>query len=182
MIYSQIKNINPSKLGLGIMRHDEKDFNNTKSIIDFAFHSGVNYFESCYFYLNNKCESILAKALADYDRNSYYLCGKMPIHGILENHTPREILFEQIVNCNSKYFDIYLLQALDRNAFNLIEKHNLIKFVDDMKKMGYAKLVGFSFHDTPEVLEKYLNMYDWDVVQLQLNYYDWYIGYGKELY
>ena len=32
---------------------------------------------------------------------------------------------------------------------------------------------GFSFHDTPEVLNEILHAGDWDFVQLQINYYDW---------
>lgn len=182
MEYSKIKNQSFSKLGLGIMRHDERNFNLTQKIIDTAINNGVNYFESCYFYLNYHCETILAKALANYKRNSYKLCGKLPIHGTLENENPIDVFKKQLRNCFTDYFDVYLLQALDRDAFDLLKKYDVINLFDGYKRRNKIHLLGFSFHDTPEILEKYLNMYDWDVVQLQLNYYDWYIGYGKELY
>ena len=44
-----------SYLGLGIMRHNPQNFSLTKKIVDYAIRNGVNYFESCYFYLNNQC-------------------------------------------------------------------------------------------------------------------------------
>ena len=42
-----------------------------------------------------------------------------------------------------------------------------------MKKEGKIKHVGFSFHDTPEVLDQILTEYpEFEVVQIQLNYLD----------
>lgn len=182
MIYNTINDLTPSIMGIGIMRHDANDFNTTQNIIDLCMKNGINYFESCYFYLNNNCEKILAKALKKYPRDSYILCGKMPVHGVLERKSIEDVFSEQLKNCNTNYFDVYLLQALDRNCFDILKKQNAIEFLNKKREQGIIKNFGFSFHDTPEILEKYISMNNWDCIQLQLNYYDWYISMGKELY
>ena len=42
-----------------------------------------------------------------------------------------------------------------------------------MKAEGKIRRLGFSFHDTPEVLRHICDTYDWDFAQIQLNYLDW---------
>lgn len=184
MIYSNLCNNNVSKLGIGIMRHDPNNFNKTQQIIDIAMSNGINYFESCYFYLNGKCEQILAKALSKYPRESYYLCGKMSVYGTLDinGNTPESIFEKQLKNNNTSYFDYYLIQAVDRRTIEIIKETNLIPFLQKKKEEGIIHNLGFSFHDTPDVLEEFINMGQWDCVQLQLNYYDWYFSTGKQNY
>lgn len=184
MIYDTLCNNKVSKLGMGIMRHDPHNPQLTQKIIDTAMSNGVNYFESCYFYLDGQCEKILAYALSKYPRNSYYLCGKMPVHGTLENrnNSPEKIFEEQLKNNNTNYFDYYLIQAVDKRAIQIIKDTNLIEFLNQKRKQGIIKNLGFSFHDLPEVLEEFIKMNHWDLAQLQLNYYDWYLSTGKENY
>lgn len=172
-----------SYLGLGIMRHNPQNFSLTKEIVDYSIEHGINYFESCYFYLNNQCEQILQKALASHPRDSYKLCAKMPVHGILEAKKNPQIIFEeQKSHLKTDYFDVYLLQALDRNALSILKDTKVLDFLFAQKEKGTIKQLGFSFHDSPEWLEKYLKLQCWDLVQLQLNYYDWYLSSGKENY
>lgn len=182
MIYNNLNNNSVSMMGIGLMRHNPNDFEKTQQIIDTAMSQGVNYFESCYFYLNNQCEQILAKALSKYNREDYYLCGKMPVHNILEKYTPEEIFKQQLKNNNTNYFDYYLIQAVDKKGIKIIQNSNLIPFLNEQKGKGRIKHLGFSFHDLPQVLEQFIKINDWDLVQLQLNYYDWYFSTGQENY
>lgn len=182
MVKNELCGEQVSKMGIGIMRHDIDNFQLTQEIIDISMSHGINYFESCYFYLNNQCEKILSKALSKYNRSDYVLCGKMPVHGTLERETPEQVFEKQLKNCDTDYFDFYLLQALDRNSFDILEKTKAIDFLIEKKKQGIIKHLGFSFHDTPDVFKRYISLYKWDCVQLQLNYYDWYIGVAKQLY
>jgi hypothetical protein len=55
-------------------------------------------------------------------------------------------------------------------------------FLYDMKAQGKIKHLGFSFHDTPEVLDEIIHTYEWDFVQLQLNYLDWDFQDAKKQY
>lgn len=175
-----VPNVQTSALGLGMVRYEQYDKDMFRNI-DYAIEQGVNYIEACWFYLDGQCESRLATALSRHKRDSYILVDKMPM-GALKTMTPDEFFPQQLKNCNTDYFDMYMLQALDRNSFSLIDKYNVLDFIDKKKKEGIVGHLGFSFHDTPEYLEKYLQMYNWDFVQLQLNYYDWFWTKGKELY
>lgn len=51
-----------------------------------------------------------------------------------------------------------------------------------MKRREKIRRLGFSFHDTPEVLQKIVNAYEWDFAQIQLNYLDWELYRSREQY
>ena len=42
------------RIGLGFMRHENQK--NPQKFFDFAMSHGINYFETCWFYLNFQCE------------------------------------------------------------------------------------------------------------------------------
>lgn len=174
---------NKFSLGIGLMRHDPGDFITTQKIVDTAFENKITYIETCNFYLNSKCEEIAEKALRKYSRESYTLCAKLPVKGTLESVKDPSIIFEQqLRTLNTDYFDIYLLQALDIDCFKILLDTGAIQYLLKQKQLGRIKKFGFSFHDTAEVLDKYLNLKCFDIVQIQLNYYDWYLSSGKSLY
>lgn len=167
------------------MRLDKNNFIEIQRVIDISMNHGINYFESCMFYLNNQCEELLTKALQKYPRKSYEICAKMAVHGILEissDKKPDSLFKNQLDKHDTEYFDYYLVQAIDRHAIPIMVETGLIPFLQKKKKEGIIKKLGFSFHDTPEVLEKVIKMADWDFVQLQLNYYDWFLSTGKKNY
>lgn len=186
MKYKNFNNNKISYLGLGMMRQDPNNQLLSQKIVDFAIESGINYFEGCYFYLNNKCEDILSNCLQRYSRDSYYLCDKLPLKGVFENlHSYEEMenLFQQqLDNMKTTYFDFYLIQAIDDSCINLLQKFNLLAYLLKKKKEGIIKYLGFSFHGTPKVLETLLKLKCWDLVQLQLNYYDYYLSSGQQNY
>lgn len=165
------------------MRHNPKDFITTQKIIDTAFENKITYIETCNFYLNSKCEEIAARALEKYPRESYHLCAKLPAKGTLEYFKDASIIFEQqLKTLNTDYFDTYLLQALDKSCFQILLETGTIQYLLKQKAAGRIKRFGFSFHDTAPVLEQYLKLGCFDVVQIQLNYYDWYLSVGKDNY
>lgn len=184
MNYNIINGIKVSQMGVGIMRHNPDAFSVTQEIIDECMANGVNYFESCAFYLNWECQSILGKALSKYDRESFLLAGKFPLYGMDWSNTNfKEFILQQMKECQVDYFDFYLIQALDRACVSLMKQYSLLDAILELKAEGKIKAVGFSFHDTPEYFEYYLKEYNcWDFAQIQLNYYDWYFSHGKELY
>lgn len=182
MKYNNLGSLSCSYLGLGYMRYHNKTQKEINEMVDFAIRKGINYFESCYFYLDNQCEKIVANSLKKYNREDYILCAKMPVQGVLEQKSPEQIFSEQLSNLQTDYFDVYLLQALDKRCFKILNDTKAIQFLIQKRREGKIKKLGFSFHDTADIFEKYLKLYDWDCCQLQLNYYDWYLGEAKKLY
>jgi predicted aldo/keto reductase-like oxidoreductase len=54
----------------------------------------------------------------------------MPVHGILENmQNPEKIFEEQKRHLNTDCFDVYLLQALDRNALKILKDTKVLDFL-----------------------------------------------------
>ena len=79
----------------------------------------------------------------------------------------------QLEYLNTDYFDFYLLHSLDKGNFEKSVDFGAYEFISKMKAQGKIKYIGFSFHDTPDVLEQIVEKYDWDFAQLQINYVDW---------
>ncbi len=143
------------------MRYYNNSQEEINQMVDFAIANGINYFESCYFYLNNQCEKVVANSLKRYKREDYILCAKMPVQGILEQKSPEQIFNEQLNNLQTDYFDIYLLQALDRNCLKILLDTKVIQFLIQKKREGKIKKLGFSFHDTPDIFELIIQKNNW---------------------
>jgi len=81
---------------------------------------------------------------------------------------------QQLERCGVDYFDVYLLHWLNRKHYDHAEKHNQFQFLQELKASGKARKIGFSFHDTADLLEEILTAHpEVDYVQLQINYWDW---------
>ena len=171
---------NPSLLGFGCMRfpvieEGKPDIDEEKSIemIDYAYQSGVNYFDTAYPYHQGLSELFIGKALKKYPRKSFYLASKMPGWEVETVEDAKRIFFEQLKKCQVEYFEYYLCHALSAKNVEVYKIPGVMEFLTEMKELGKIHHLGFSFHDTPEVLEEILEFYPFDFVQLQINYLDW---------
>lgn len=180
---------NPSLLGFGCMRfpkvHPDKpdiDEESALKMIDEAYQSGVNYFDTAYPYHAKLSEKFVGKALKRYPRQSFYLATKMPGWEIKNVEDAKRIFNEQLENLQTDYFDYYLCHALSKKGFEIYKEPGIMDFLYQMKKEGKIKHLGFSFHDTPEVLDEIIHTFEWDFVQLQLNYLDWDFQDAKKQY
>jgi predicted aldo/keto reductase-like oxidoreductase len=151
-------------------------------MIDEAYQSGVNYFDTAYPYHAKLSEKFVGKALKKYPRQSFYLATKMPGWEIKNVDDAKRIFNEQLENLQTDYFDYYLCHALSKKGFEIYKEPGIMDFLYQMKKEGKIKHLGFSFHDTPDVLNEIIHTYEWDFVQLQLNYLDWDFQDAKKQY
>jgi predicted aldo/keto reductase-like oxidoreductase len=98
----------------------------------------------------------------------------MPVWLVKESGDYQKYFDEQLGRCGVDYFDYYLLHNLGGNAYTDTLKHGGFEFIKRMKAAGKARRIGFSFHDTAELLDRILTeQNDVDFVQLQINYIDW---------
>ena len=79
---------------------------------------------------------------------------------------------EQLERCQTEYFDFYLVHSLDRYKYEICEKYHVYDALKRFRSEGRIRHLGFSFHDTPEILEKIVSDHAWDFAQIQLNYLD----------
>ena len=175
-------------LGFGMMRLPRKknsseiDYEKTAAMFDRAMKAGINYFDTAYFYLGGRSESCAGDLLSKYPRESYFLTSKMPV-GHLKTAADLERIFnEQLKKCKTGYFDFYMLHALNASSWKKSKRLKVYEFLAKKKAEGKIRKLGFSFHDTPAVLEEIASAYPWDFAQIQLNYLDWTLYQSKEQY
>ncbi|MBU1093182.1 MAG: aldo/keto reductase [Firmicutes bacterium] len=153
-----------------------------QKMIDYAYDHGVTYYDTAYPYHQGLSELFVGKALKKFPRESFYLASKMPSWLIKSKDDAVRIFNEQLGKCQVEYFDYYLCHALGEEQFKPYLLPGVMDFLYQMKSEGKIRHLGFSFHDTVEVLDKIIHTFEWDFVQLQLNYLDWSFLNAKKMY
>ena len=169
------------KLGFGLMRLPEKDgeldLEQLCKMVDAYMASGMNYFDTAYMYCGGKSESIIKKALVErYPRDSFTLTTKLPQWMMDEGIDGRDRIFnEQLARTGAGYFDYYLLHSVEDGAnYEGYVKYDCFNWAMKKKEEGLIRHFGFSFHGTPELLDKILSEHpEVEIVQIQMNYADW---------
>lgn len=173
-----------SKFGFGCMRLPVKDkedqtsfdYEKIEALFDRFLERGFTYFDTAYTYHGYHAEEAVRKALVErHHRSAFQLATKLPLRDFKDGPDMEKIFKEQLANCGVEYFDFYLLHNMGRNVYDKCKKYDAFHFVRDKQREGKIKVVGMSFHDSPELLEEILKAYGdcIDFVQLQINYADW---------
>lgn len=169
-----------SKLGFGLMRLPEKDgkidFERVNGLADRYLAAGLNYFDTAYVYHGGTSEVAVRECLVKrHPRESFMVATKLP-GWELHSFEDRDRVFNlQLERTGAGYFDFYLLHSVeDSGNYDQYEKYDCFDWGIEKKKQGLIKHLGFSFHGTPELLEKVLDLHpEMEFVQIQLNYLDW---------
>jgi predicted aldo/keto reductase-like oxidoreductase len=176
-----------AKLGFGLMRLPMCDgainMPETQKMVDLFMENGFTYFDTAYVYMGGKSEETARNVLVNrYPRNSFQLATKMPVWVIQKTSDMDRIFNEQLQRAGTDYFDFYLLHGLSSAVSDRFSSSNTAKadefgawdFLKRIKREGKAKHIGFSFHDSTEVLDRLLCEHpETEFVQLQINYADW---------
>lgn len=179
-----------SLLGFGCMRFPvlekgKSEINEELAIemIDYAYQRGVNYFDTAWIYHEGMSEKFIGKALKKYPRESFFLADKMPTWLIDSLDKGTEIFQAQLDRCQVEYFDYYLLHSLGKpDVYDRVyEEYGLYEYLNQEKKKGRIRQLGFSFHGHRDNFPYLLDKHPWDFVMIQANYYDWDKD-GKYLY
>lgn len=171
------------KLGFGLMRLPLTDPNNdaavdveqVKEMVDRFMAQGFTYFDTAIMYNGCASQRVAKAALVDrYPREAFTLATKL--HSAFFNSLEdRDRVFnEQLEQTGASYFDYYLIHGIEAGNYPKYEQYDCFNWLLEKKRQGLVRHAGFSFHDTPELLEKILTKYpDLEFVQLQINYLDW---------
>jgi hypothetical protein len=171
------------KLGFGFMRLPLKNENDQESInqdglnemVDTFLERGFTYFDTAYPYHNGKSEIALREAVVKrHKRDGFTVATKLPVRLLKSRDDQERIFDEQMANCGVDYFDYYLIHNLGAATYDIAQRLDSFAFIQRKKSEGYIKQIGFSFHDTADLLDDILTAHpEVDFVQLQLNYIDW---------
>lgn len=165
-----------SLLGFGCMRFPEKDGEvdlvETQKMVDYAMEQGVNYIDTAYPYHNGQSELIVKELLKDKPRSSYFLADKLPLWECKTKEDIIRIFHEQLDKTGVDYFDFYLIHAVNKERLEQTKELEVLDILENLRDEGKILNIGFSFHDDLETFKQWVDLYDWDFVQIQLNYMD----------
>ena len=171
------------RLGFGLMRLPLNDRSNAadidveqvKAMVDLFLEKGFTYFDTAWMYNAFASEGCVKEALTSrHPRESYTLATKLHC-GFIETEEDRDKIFNaQLEKTGAGYFDYYLIHGIEGEMLEKYERLHCFEWLLEKKKQGLVKHAGFSFHDTPEMLEQILTKHpEMEFVQLQINYLDW---------
>ena len=170
------------KLGFGLMRlpvlnggEEAIDLEQVNQMVDHFLDQGFTYFDTAYPYHHGFSERAVKSALVErHPRESFLLADKMPIFRINEPGDVPATFEEQLERTGAGYFDLYLLHAMGAERMKTVRDCKVWEYLLQEKARGRIRRLGFSFHDTPEVLDSMLTeLPEAEFVQLQINYADW---------
>ena len=168
------------KLGFGFMRlpvveAGSIDLDTVKKMVDTFLERGFTYFDTAYVYHMGKSEIAIKEALVKrHKRDSFTVATKLPVVLLKTKEDQERIFNEQLEKCGVDYFDYYLLHNLGVSNYEAAQKFDSFAFIEEKKKDGKVRHIGFSFHDTADLLDEILTEHpEVDFVQLQINYIDW---------
>ncbi len=169
-----------SLIGFGCMRFtykginvdEDKAFNELK----YAYDNGVNYFDTAYIYCGGKSEVLLGKFIKKYNiRDKVFIADKLPTFLISKKSQIKSFFETQLKRLDTNYIDYYLMHMLDSyHSWKTLKDYGVIEFLENKKKNGEIRYIGFSFHGRCEEFIKILEDYNWDFCQIQYNYLDEY--------
>lgn len=169
-----------SKLGFGLMRLPETDgkidYDHVCRMVDKYMAAGLNYFDTAYVYHGGESEVAARECLVKrYPREDFCIADKLPAWCMKTEDDRDRIFNEQLERTGAEYFDYYLLHSLeDGSNYDTYERLDCFNWGLQKKKEGKIIHLGFSYHGTPELLEKVLDKHpEMEFVQIQLNYADW---------
>lgn len=171
------------KFGFGLMRlplngktnAGDIDVEQVKQMVDTFLERGFTYFDTAWMYCGFQSENVAKTALVDrHPRDSYTLATKLHA-GFINSLEDRDKIFNtQLEKTGVACFDYYLIHGIEAAMLPKYEQFDCFNWLLDKKAKGLVKHAGFSFHDTPELLDEILTKHpEMEFVQLQINYLDW---------
>lgn len=171
------------KLGFGLMRlplldknkPDSIDLETLNKMVDSFIDRGFTYFDTAWMYCGFASENAAKAALVDrHPRDSFTLATKLHAEYFDSVESREELFQKQLEKTGAGYFDYYLLHDASQEHLKVYEELDCFSWLREKKESGIVKHIGFSYHDSPELLDRILTQHpEMEFVQLQINYLDW---------
>jgi uncharacterized protein len=143
------------------------------AIVYEAVDAGVNFFDNAWEYHDGKSEEWMGQALAG-RRDKVFLMTKVCTHG-RGKEVALEQLHESLKRLKTDHLDLWQVHecVYDNDPERHFAKGGVIEALDEAKKAGKVRYVGFTGHKHPAIHLKMLSYnYPFDSVQMPLNPFD----------
>ncbi|MBC8444993.1 MAG: aldo/keto reductase, partial [Chloroflexi bacterium] len=167
-----------SALGFGCMRLPVQDGDSSKideseaiRILHYAIDHGANYLDTGYPYHGGNSERVVGKALRGGYRDKVKLATKLPAWAVERTEDFDRYLNEQLDKLQTEHIDFYLLHGMRVPRWENMLKYGILEQAEKAIADGRVGHLGFSFHDTFDLLKEILDYYEgWALCQIQYNY------------
>ncbi len=172
-----------SILGFGCMRFARTmgitNISEAEKQIMEAYRQGVNYFDTAFIYPGN--EAVLGQVVEKNGiRDKIYISTKFPHYLIRSVEALEKTFNEQLKRLRTDYVDVYLVHMLtDIATWNKLVSMGVLDWLEQKKKEGKIKQIGFSYHGNSNMFCQLIDAYDWDTCLVQYNYVDEHTQAGK---
>lgn len=145
MIYRDFQSLKLSGLGLGMMRlpvvnGDDAviDESAAAEIIDYAYQSGVNYFDTAWGYHNGNSELVAGRAFLNTRGKAFIWQQNSPGYDPANMGKVKEIFEQQLRKCQTPYFDFYLFHNVYEGNIDdyLNPAYGIMEYLLRQKKNG----------------------------------------------
>ncbi len=163
-----------SAIGLGgYSLADVRDLNEARQIVREAVDAGVTFFDNAWEYHEGRSEEWMGECLAGL-RDKVILMTKVCTHG-RDKKVAMQQLEDSLRRLKTDHLDFW--QIHECVYFNDPDWHfakgGVVEALDEAKKAGKARFVGFTGHKDPRIHLKMLSHgYPFDSIQMPLNCFD----------
>jgi aryl-alcohol dehydrogenase-like predicted oxidoreductase len=143
------------------------------AIVHEAVDAGVTFFDNAWEYHDGKSEEWMGQALKG-RRDKVFLMTKVCTHG-RDKKVAMKMLEESLKRLQTDHLDLWQVHecVYDNDPERHFAKGGVIEALDEAKKAGKVRYVGFTGHKHPTIHLKMLSYdYPFDSVQMPLNPFD----------
>jgi predicted aldo/keto reductase-like oxidoreductase len=152
---------------------DAPSLNEAIAIVHEAIDAGVNFFDNAWEYHDGRSEEWMGQALKG-RRDKAFLMTKVCTHG-RDKKVGMEQLEQSLKRLQTDHLDLWQIHecVYDNDPERHFAKGGVIEALDEAKKAGKVRYVGFTGHKNPAIHLKMLSYnYPFDSVQMPLNAFD----------
>jgi predicted aldo/keto reductase-like oxidoreductase len=161
---------------IGVGGHHLGDLPDVETAIELvheAIDAGVTFFDNCWEYYDGKTEDWLGRALVG-KRDRVFLMTKVCTHG-RDGSLAIRMLEESLRRLQTDHLDLWQIHGVcfDDDPELAYRKGGVIDALDEAKRRGLVRFVGFTGHKLPRIhLDMITRGYPFDTVQMPLNCFD----------
>jgi uncharacterized protein len=155
---------------------DAATYEEAERIVAEAVDGGVTFFDNCWEYNNGRSEEWLGRGLAAAKgrRDRVLVMTKVCTHG-RDGSLALQMLEESLRRLRTDHLDVWQVHGVvfDNDPELAYRKGGVIEALDQAKRAGKVRFVGFTGHKNPDVhYDMITRGYPWDTCQFPLNPFD----------